>query len=148
MVDDLVNIVSLGYVSIQHAPDEINTFIADGVRYPQITIHYLVDTVKWVLLVDDRIQQDSQCPDILLFATIGSARKDFRGCIICVELLARNDMILKAPIRRTNCANKHVKRPIFYVCSTSEVDQLDITFAIENHVFVFDISVDNFCFCM
>ena len=50
-------------------------------------IHDLVDRVERVFLVDDGIQQDAQSPDILLFAAVGTACKDFGGSVVYAVLV-------------------------------------------------------------
>jgi hypothetical protein len=45
-------------------------------------IHDLVDRVEWVLLVDNGVEQDTEGPDVLLFATVGQATEDFGGGVI------------------------------------------------------------------
>jgi hypothetical protein len=45
-------------------------------------IHDLVDGVEWVLLVDDGVEQDTEGPDILLFAAVRQAAEDFGGGVI------------------------------------------------------------------
>lgn len=82
MVDDLLNGVSLRHVSVEHAADEINTLVADRVWHPQVPIHDFVNAVKGVFLVDDGVEQNSQCPYVLFFAAIGVSCKDFRGRIV------------------------------------------------------------------
>lgn len=42
----------------------------------------LVDVVEGVLLVDDRVQQDAEGPDILFLAAVGLALEDFGGSVI------------------------------------------------------------------
>jgi hypothetical protein len=49
-------------------------------------VHDLVYAIEWVLFVDDGVEQNAKGPDILLFATVGSAGEDFWGSVICREL--------------------------------------------------------------
>lgn len=55
MVQDLVDVVPVLDVPVEHAADEVDAFVADGERHPQISIHDLIDAVEWVLLVDDGV---------------------------------------------------------------------------------------------
>lgn len=58
------------HIAVQHRADQIDTVLAHDIWYAEIPIQYLVDVVKWILFVDDRIEQDSQGPNILLLAAI------------------------------------------------------------------------------
>lgn len=82
MVQHLDNIISLCYIAVEHAADQVDALIADCVWYSKVTIHDLVDAVEWVLLIDDGVEQDAQCPYILLLAIIWLASKDLRCSII------------------------------------------------------------------
>jgi hypothetical protein len=70
VVQHLLDGVSLGNVPVEHSPDEIDAFVADCVRHAQVTVHYLIDAVEWVLLVHDGVQEDAQRPNILLLASV------------------------------------------------------------------------------
>lgn len=87
MLQNLVDIVSLLDVAIQHAPDEVDTLVADRVRHTQVAIHDLIDTVERVFLVDDGIEQDAESPYVLLFAIIRFAGKDFWCGVVCSRLV-------------------------------------------------------------
>ena len=82
MFDYLRNIKSLRDVAVKHIPDEIDTIVADGVRYPKVAVHYFVDAVERVLLVDDRVEEDAQSPNVLLFSSVWLACQYLRGGII------------------------------------------------------------------
>ena len=56
MLKDLVDIVPLRKVTIQHAANEIDALLTDGVRYSKVAIHNLVNAVEWVLLIDDGVE--------------------------------------------------------------------------------------------
>lgn len=56
MLKHLLDIVSLRDVAVEHAANEVNALVANRVWYPQIVIHYLVDAIKRVLLVNDGIE--------------------------------------------------------------------------------------------
>ena len=45
----------------------------------------LVDAVKGVLLVDERVEEDAEGPDVLLLAAVGLALENFGGCVICMD---------------------------------------------------------------
>lgn len=87
MLQNLVDIVSLFDVAIQHATDEVDTLIADCVRHTQVAIHDLINTVERIFLVDDGVEQDSESPYVLLFAIIRFAGKDFRCGVVCCCLV-------------------------------------------------------------
>jgi hypothetical protein len=87
MVEHLCDVVPLLDVPVQHAADEIDALGADGEGHPEVAVHDLIDAVERVLLVDDGVQQDAQCPDILFLATVRLARQDFRSCVVCEEAL-------------------------------------------------------------
>lgn len=70
VIQDLLYIQSLADVSIQHFTDKIYALFAQNVWNTQIVIHNLVNAVEWVLLIYDRVQQDTESPNILLFAVI------------------------------------------------------------------------------
>ena len=73
MLHDLLDPDALVDVSVQHQPDEIDTVLAHDEGYPKILVHNLVNRIEWVFLVDDGVQQNAQCPDVLLLAAIGLA---------------------------------------------------------------------------
>lgn len=83
VLQNLVDVVSLLDVAVQHATNEIDALVADCVRHTQVTIHDLVDTVERVFLVDDGVEQDAESPYVLLFAIIRFAGKDFRCSVVC-----------------------------------------------------------------
>jgi hypothetical protein len=45
-------------------------------------VENFVNVVEWILLVNDGIEEDSEGPDILLFASVCFALKDFWCSII------------------------------------------------------------------
>ena len=49
-------------------------------------VENFIDVVERILFVDNRIEKDSQGPDVLLFASVGFALKDLRCCIVCIVL--------------------------------------------------------------
>lgn len=70
-------------IAIEHQPNQVDALLAHDPRHPQIVVHDLVNAVKRVLLVDDGVQQDTERPHILLFATVRSACEHFRCRVIC-----------------------------------------------------------------
>lgn len=48
----------------------------------ELTIHDLIDAIEGIFLVDKRIQEDSQRPHVLFFATVRLPLKNFRSGII------------------------------------------------------------------
>lgn len=70
-------------VAVQHLADQIDAGFGEGKEGDaEGVIEDLVDVVEWVLLVDDRVQQDTQRPDILFLAAVRFALKDLGGRII------------------------------------------------------------------
>jgi hypothetical protein len=92
-------------------------------------VHDLVDAIEGVFLVYDCVEQDTQGPDVLLFATVGGAGEDFGGGVIwgrssvsdsfvCAgrgnaERVWGRDRVRKGEGGKylTNRAHKHIKRP-------------------------------------
>lgn len=93
MLGYLRDIGALSDIAVEHASDEVDALVAESERYAQITIHDLIDAVEWILLVDDGVKQDAECPNILLFATVRFASQHFRSCIICCQLVLSMQMI-------------------------------------------------------
>lgn len=73
MIQHLLDSSSRAHVPIQHLPYKIDARLAHHIWDPQIAIHDLIDTVEWVFLVDDSVKEDTEGPDILLFAVVGFA---------------------------------------------------------------------------
>jgi hypothetical protein len=71
------------HISIQHRAYQIDTVFAHDIWNAQIAVHDLVDAVEWILLVDDGVQQDTECPYVLLFAAVRLAGENFGGGVIC-----------------------------------------------------------------
>lgn len=82
MLQHLIDIEAARDVADQHAADQIDALLTHDEGDPQVAVHDLVDAVERVLLVDDGIQKDAQCPDVLLCSTIGLTSKNFRSSII------------------------------------------------------------------
>lgn len=79
MVEDILDANTPLHVSVEHLPNEIQAVLAHDVRHAQVVIHNLIDTIERILFVHDRVQEDPQRPDILLFAAVRKPSKDF-GC--------------------------------------------------------------------
>lgn len=50
---------------------------------PKFTVHNLIDAVEGVFLVYDSVEKDPKRPDVLLFASVGPALKDFGRSVVC-----------------------------------------------------------------
>jgi len=74
MGQHLFNVVSLIHLPVEHAADEVDTIIANSKRDSQVAVHDLIYAVEGVLFVDDGIEQNAQCPNILFFALVGFPR--------------------------------------------------------------------------
>ena len=81
-VPDLTNSQSPINVPIQHLLYQLNVRGRHDPRYAQFVIQYFVDTVKGVFLVDERVEEDAEGPDVLFFAAVGFALQDFGCCVI------------------------------------------------------------------
>ena len=87
MLQNLVDIETLGNIAIQHAPDEIYALLAKDERYPEVSIHDLIDAIKGVLLVYDCVKEDTQRPNILLLAAVRFSSQDLRSSVIYFKLV-------------------------------------------------------------
>lgn len=45
-------------------------------------VQYFVDAVEGVFLVDERVEEDAEGPNVLFFAAVGFALEDFGRCVI------------------------------------------------------------------
>tara|TARA_R110002060_G_scaffold34431_2_gene45306 strand:- start:497 stop:721 length:225 start_codon:yes stop_codon:yes gene_type:complete len=59
------------HISVKHCANEVNAIFAHDVWNPKIAVHDFVDTVERILLVDNGVEKNAKCPDILLLATVG-----------------------------------------------------------------------------
>jgi hypothetical protein len=71
--DNILNRVALLHVSVQHAADEVDTLIAEGEGDAEIAVHDLVDAIEGILLIDDCVQENTECPNVLFLAAVGLA---------------------------------------------------------------------------
>lgn len=55
MVDDLLDVVSLAHLAVEHATDQVDALLAHDVRDAEVAVHDLVDAVEGVLLVYDGV---------------------------------------------------------------------------------------------
>lgn len=78
----LFNIISVLDISIEHAANQIDTLVTHCERDTQIPVHDFIDAVERVLFVNDGVQEDAQCPDILFLASIRSTSQHFGSSII------------------------------------------------------------------
>ena len=131
-------------VTVEHLADQVDTVLAHNVRDTQVVIHDFVNRVERVLFVDNRVEKDAQSPDVLLFAAIWRPAKDLGGGIVwstSVSSGRKTESI--ETTTHTNGTNKDIKGSRLDVRSTSKIDKLDSTFAIENHVFVLDVAMND-----
>jgi hypothetical protein len=70
-------------IAVEHEPDQVDALLAHHPRHAQIVVHDLVNAIERILLVDNGVQQDAKCPNILLFATIRSACEDLGCSVVC-----------------------------------------------------------------
>ena len=82
MRQHLFDIEALLDVPVQHAPDEVDALVTNGVRDAQVAVHDLVDAVEWVLLVDDGVEENAQRPYVLFLAAVRLATEDFWGGVV------------------------------------------------------------------
>ena len=70
-------------ITIQHLADQIDAVFGERDEGDsEWMVENLVDVVERVFLVDDRVEKNPKGPDVLLFASIGLALKDFGGSVI------------------------------------------------------------------
>lgn len=82
MSNDLIDVVPLRNVTVEHAANEVDALFAEDEGDAQVAIHNLVDAVEGVLLVDDGVEEDAQGPDVLLLTTVRFASQDLGGGVI------------------------------------------------------------------
>lgn len=58
------------HLAIEHRSDKVNAILAHHIRYSKISVHDFVDAVERVFLVDDGVKENTERPDVLLFAAI------------------------------------------------------------------------------
>jgi hypothetical protein len=70
-------------IPVQHFPDKVNARLGERDKgHSEGVVEDFINVVKWVFLVDDGVEKNSQCPDILLLASVSFALKDFWCSII------------------------------------------------------------------
>lgn len=75
--DSIVNI------TVEHPADKVDAVLGEWKKGDSKgVVENFVDVVEWILLIDDGIEQNAQSPDVLLFAAVRFALKDFRCRII------------------------------------------------------------------
>jgi hypothetical protein len=82
VLNHLRDVGALLDIAVEHAPNEVDAFVANSEWNTQIAVHDFVDTVKWVLLVNDGVEEDAKGPDILLLAAVRFSSQNLGGCII------------------------------------------------------------------
>jgi len=70
MIQNLLDIYPSIQIPIEHLADQINACLAHDIGNTKIPIHDLIDAVEWILLVYDGVEEDTESPNILLFATV------------------------------------------------------------------------------
>ena len=69
-------------VSIQHLANQIYALLRKWeIGDTKRVVEYLIDIVEWILLVDDGVQKNAECPNVLFFASIWSSLKNL-GCSV------------------------------------------------------------------
>ena len=69
-------------IPVQHLLDQLDIRGRHDPRNAQLVIQDLVDAVKGVFFVDERVEEDAEGPDVLFLAAVGFALEDFgRGVI-------------------------------------------------------------------
>lgn len=129
MLQHLTDCNSLLNIAVQHQSDQIDALLAHDPRNAQIVVHDLIYGVERVLFVDDGVQQDTESPHILLFATVRATGKNLWRGIVCGMLVLVRVLFCRRS-RLTDSAYKDVKRPTLDICRTSKIDQLDVAVAI------------------
>lgn len=141
MRHDLGDIDPLVNFAFQHLADNVDTSFREGhERYPKRMVKDLVDVVEWILLVDNRIEQNTKRPYVLLFSAVWLALQHFRRGVIWMDTSAYTppSMNLKKDRykpqglhrKRTDRPDKNIKRSVSDVRGATKIDQLDPTFAV------------------
>ena len=66
-------------ISIEHLLDQLDIRGRHDPRYAQFVVQYLIDAVKGVFFVDERVEEDAEGPNVLFFAAVGFTLEDL-GC--------------------------------------------------------------------
>lgn len=70
-------------IAIQHFANEINAVFGERQkRDAQRVVKDFVNVVERVFFIDNRVQEDAQCPDVLFLAAVRLALENLWGCII------------------------------------------------------------------
>ena len=83
MFHDLTDCQPLIDIPVQHRLDQVNARVTQDPRDPELVVHYLINAVEGVLLIDEGVKKDTQGPDILFLAAVGFSLQDFWSCVIC-----------------------------------------------------------------
>lgn len=82
MIHHFANSQAVVNVSIEHLSNKVDALFRERqVRDPKGMVQNLVNIVERVFLVDDRVEKDSQGPDILLLAPVRLTLQNL-GCSI------------------------------------------------------------------
>jgi hypothetical protein len=70
-------------IAIKHLFDQINAVLRERQKwYSERMVQDLIDVVEWVFFVDDGVEKNTECPNILLLASVRLALQYFRGSIV------------------------------------------------------------------
>ena len=72
-------------VAVQHLLDELDVGGRHDPRDAELVVEDLVDAVKGVLLVDERVEEDAEGPDVLLLAAVRLALQDLGGRVVWTD---------------------------------------------------------------
>lgn len=83
MLEDFSDGQTVVNITVQHFADQVDAGFREGEEgNAEGMVEDLIDVVEWVLLVDNRVQQDAEGPDVLFLAAVGLALEDFGGSVI------------------------------------------------------------------
>jgi hypothetical protein len=70
-------------VAIEHCSNEVNACFRERKEgYAEWVVEDFVDVVERILLIDNRIKENSQGPDVLFFASVRPALENFGGGVV------------------------------------------------------------------
>ena len=140
MLHNLRNRISLVDIPVKHGLDEVDRWFAHDPRDAELEVHDLINTVEGVFFVYQSVQQYAESPNILLFTAVGFALQNFgRRIVYDVQSLLVDSFQLERVSNFTNCPHEDIKRAILDVSCATKINELDIIFAIQNDIFIFDI---------
>lgn len=71
MFHNLTNCKTLIDIPVQHRLDQVDARFTHDPRDSELVVHYFINAVEGVLLIDEGVKQDPERPDILFFAAVG-----------------------------------------------------------------------------